>query len=963
MLPCGLSSSLRVPIRPSISCQQLRHLRTRSRPIRRGGEPAFINQDDVERQTAAPNQQHSTASRVLHNPSESLVKALEARNLKHLVQESPPWKVDLSYVNPNKYDPSAWRAALSRKSGTQVDIRNIQRAPRKSPQTIVARQILAEYHNTTHFQVFGPQLIASEAKYIAARGYNNADIMVWVSILTTEDGDDAARTFRTGTANTTGTGHSMDQPIPAFLPLTLLRRPHLSPTALRDIIIRLWAELRRHNRIPHVRFTLTSVPMFLIIVRLLRHARRSWPAALVTVTQMFLHYFTLPVELKRPSHRTFIAKIKRQTLLYNKMLSLLSLPTRPDPFNAIPYHQRAQFDIVGAMANHDPPLNITREGFQAIVSVQLAHRKTPQEQDWSQLKIKSWPPWKQDKTGLDAEKDQEYGSPRALQAIRRAAEAGYSPGYWEQTAKILSGWDLDNSPTIQTRSNQLHRYMSLDRPLEYWGGLDKQNAVPNLSQRSLWVARIEATRTVREAWACFLSYQDLVLTRPQSDHRIHVYNAMLVKLLAKEQVSEPIEEERRNELRSLEPGDSREILPEPIAPREITWVHTPPPTVEELVREMVLFKIVIRDHTLTLLLWRTRNLARGLHWLYLASLTQTRVRYLLKPQVDDPAQLQEVPHTVFMAFLRLLCRFPSYTRSHLIGESGLEWKPSLTPFFHAVRLLQSRPGSVSEGLKIILKPLESSRSTITGIDEEESADAPTPISWIRRLRFMQNLVRNIAVTNTNALYSAGFEHLHLSLHERALIAAFELKSQWDQTPAKLAAEDVVSYVNDLLESTSSRMRKRFYSIAEGATSEDPSLERSNHSLAPLQMPSLLRVPNPHVLHGLVRLLGFLRDYRGIVDLFSWLQWHEHVIAATAHEPRNGRAMLRRTAIAARVCFERAWVADQDTGEMSRLSADESMQQELEAIVRESQLFGGWPDDMDVWRYVEKDIANFPPGDE
>lgn len=964
MLPCGLSCSLRIPIiRPPISYQQhLRLLRTRSRPSTRCDRPGPITLDEANDRIVVTDQQLRNTSKTLHSPSEFLVKALEARNLKHLIQEPPPWKADLSYVNPNKYDPSAWRAALSRKTWTQVNVRDLERAP-TSPQTLVARQILAEYNKPTAFQVFGPQLTVNEAKYIAERGYNSADVKAWVSILITEDGDDAARIFRTGTATGIGTGHFMDQPIPAFLPLTLLRRPHLSPTALRDIILRLWAEIRRRERMPHVRHTLTSAPMFLIIVRLLRHARRTWPAALVTITQMFLHYFTLAPDLRRPTHPTFIAKIRRQTFLYNKMLSLLSLPTRSDPFNAVPYHQRAQFDVIGAMANHDPPLNITREGFQAIVSVQLAHRKTPQEQDWSQLKIKSWPPWKQDKTGLDAEKDQEYGSSRALQAVRRAGEAGYAHGFWEQTAKILSGWDLDNSPTIQTRSNQLHRYMSLDRPLGYWGGLSKGNAASDSFRQSLWVARIETTRTVREAWACFLSYQDLFLTRPCRDDRVYVYNAMLLKLLAKEQEPEVTEAERHDERRSLQPGDSREITPEPISPREVTWVHTPPPTVEELVREMCLYRIVIRDHTLTLLLSHARNLPHGLHCLHLASLAERKARCLLQPQVNDPAQLGQVPHTVFTAFLRLLCRFPSDIRSHSIGESGLEWKLSQTPFFHAVQLLQSRPGFSGQDLETILRPLESIRSRLSGLDEEGSADMPTPRSWVTRLRFMQSLVQNITAKNKNALQSDGFGNLHLRLRERAITAALELKIRQDQTPEQSVAEQDASDVDSLLESTSSQVQERFYSIAEGETSEGTSLELSTHPLAPPFMPSLLRVPTPHVLHGLVRLLGFLRDYRGILDLFYWMQRHEQVIAATADEPRNGRAMLRRIAIAARVCFERAWASDEGTGEMSRLAADEGIHEELETIVRESQLFGDWPSDLDVWKYVEKGLANFPPGDE
>lgn len=959
MLSCVRPRSLRV-ITSSAARRCHPHSVTQSPPAnaalhKRSNAPQD-EVDEAEDHLQSPQNQHQPNPA----PSRYIVSALEIRGLKHLVTDPPTGKVDLSQVNPIKHDSATWRAQVLRKSQAESNNLDVNSAP-TSPSTIAAKQILAQHQNALLFQTFGPQLTQEEGRYIGQRGYDADDIKAWVYILTTEDADLAARAMRTGSSKGSGRRSFMENPIPAFLPLTLLRRPRLSPTALRDILVRLWQELRRHERMPYARFTFDSHAMFLVIVRLVRHARETWPAAMVTVARLFLHYFRLPYEVRQPSHPAHFKRMRRQTFLHNKMLSLLALPTRSTPFNVIPYHQRAQFDVIGAMAGHDPPLNISREGFQSIVGIQLAHRKTPQEQDWSQLKARSWPPWKQDKTGLDADKDQEYGSSRATQAIQRAVQAGYGEGVWERTAKIVAGWDIDRSPTIQTRSHQLHKYVSLQRSLGY-GILDRDTEDMNTAHPRFWVARIEATRTVREAWACFLSYQELLLTRPLRSDRLHVYNAMLSKLIAKEVKSEHTDTDD-DAKRPLEPGDAQELLPEPISPKEVTWVHTPPPLPDELALEMFTYDIPFQKHVLVHLIARARSLRQGLKYTFWGSRQDAKIAPLLDVNVEDPALLSKVPPLFFTAFIRLLCRFPSDHRSFPVDTGDIEWKNPRTPFFHAVHLMKLRPGFRDTSLEIITRTLESARSRIVGVDDEVYIGALTASSYVKRYLFAQSLVKGLDEGDKHLLPINGFGRLFLRLHERTVLAALEVKDEqvrdpetWTQTFAAGQIDD------DFFTKCSINLQKSFYETAEGV---DPAAtDASDAPLAPPGLPALFNVPTPHILHGMVRVMGFLRDFDGIIKLFYWIRKHQEDIKSTADEPRSGNTILRRAIVAARVCFERSWtLEDADSMDLSPMAASDSSRERLAEILEDMDGFGGWTSDEEVWKYVEKGQGTFPPGNE
>ncbi|KAJ9624105.1 hypothetical protein H2203_005554 [Taxawa tesnikishii (nom. ined.)] len=158
------------------------------------------------------------------------------------------------------------------------------------------------------------------------------------------------------------------------------------------------------------------------------------------------------------------------------------------------------------MATHDPPLVINREGYRGVIRVQLARKKTAEEEEWAQLKSPSWPPWKEERTGMDAYIGVERGISRAGEVLARMQEAGYPLEEWEYVAQIYAGWDTDRSPTIQTRTIA---------PAPF-----SQNV-----KAQIWAARIDSTRTVYEAWACFLACEEESIKLRQE-----VYFAMFQKL-------------------------------------------------------------------------------------------------------------------------------------------------------------------------------------------------------------------------------------------------------------------------------------------------------------------------------------------------------------------------------------------------------------------------------------------------
>lgn len=400
-----------------------------------------------------------------------------------------------------------------------------------------------------------------------------------ISQTTTVD-PDTSLTTSSSTTSDPDTEPPATPRIPPFLLLFILRLPNLPSTTLRVLL-------------PYITATLVPAPFpsgdiktpLVLLIRLLRHTRAVYPSALPHVANL------IATHLHPASHPPI--PNSRLTATYNRLLSLFSLPTQDRPFKSVPLLQRSQFLLLRKMASLGLP--ITREGYRALTSVQLAHRKTASEIALARSLASTWPPWPTVRDGHVASISVTIRPlSRAAQVLQQMVEAGYAWQGWETEAAVLAGTDTDASPTIQTRTF-------------YHGRRNTAAASPC----ALWAVRVRATRTVEEAWCVFLAATEARELAPE------VWEEMFAKLLAAAK-GRWLRDTHRERLESIQavwqggdenaqlrvgralqkwdlaqkllvvrqkqvfPGDAKEVMAAPVSPSDGIYVDLPVPGVEEM---------------------------------------------------------------------------------------------------------------------------------------------------------------------------------------------------------------------------------------------------------------------------------------------------------------------------------------------------------------------------------------------
>jgi hypothetical protein len=851
-------------------------------------------------------------------------------------------------------------------------------------------------------EVFSNQSVA----YLAQRGFDAADVMTWAWILTSRTAEQALLRLFTA-VSCRFPRCTIQEAIPTFVFLFLLRRKHIPAKSLKLCLIHAWDRLenrttglsaitldrkideftkpkpwhRGRRRPPgaHVqaRSQMDEKSTTVMIIRLLRHARRVWTASLVDVSKMISGHVNgsgaASESLKAEALNGKTAA--RLTLFYNRALSLLSMPSSVNPFLSIPYHQRAQFHLIERMAEFNPPLPINEEGYRAVVRVQLAHRKTSRERQWAELKSKSWPPWKEEKTGLDAEKGIEHGTSRAKEVLTRMKEAGYAPGNWGKVVDIFAGWDTDGSPTIQTRT---------------------QLSKVSHREEDIWAARIRSTRTANEAWACFLAHCDDRL--PPSEE---IYHAMFEKI---------IYEEKRKRTGSVGavsfshhaasgpeacylPGDGKEVFPEPISPNEAVYVRSQLPSVSDLYDQMYRDGIRPAGRFLELLVSHAESIEAGLKYLSPWGNCGSEMFHSLMSSnlADEPRNspanilLESVPEHTFTAFIKLLCRFPlsrypvtitpypntpdsspavpSYCRSRLIGKPT---RSSVSPVGLAFRLMLLRRPKYRPPWNTLLSALAQPKLALTGPDATSIMGnlwyLHDTLPWVLMVQLV-NQMKSLDLV----IDGQGFLALCVGL-EKAVLAC--LKARESTFPLiRCEAEGVLENTPGFLKSifrdlVGANMELGLERAEPLSSSTDPPSEVDKY----LQLPSLLTVPGPVQLHAYIRVLGILQDYEELLALVHWMAKFSPELDIVIDETRNGRKMLRRAIVAARVFLELSWKrkeAGEDIDDGTALSwtsrkskgAHAHIHEKLKAIVESVGSWGGWPRDDEVSFYCKR--GRFP----
>ncbi|KZF24710.1 hypothetical protein L228DRAFT_281754 [Xylona heveae TC161] len=964
------------------------------------------------------------------SPSHWLISALEATAQFQSVPPKFNGKADLSYIAPWKLGAKQrGKSPLSHLPSSHHLSTCAHSDHILSFQFIVAdyiRQIwpIIQYYDPISldeslqahldraiFNVYNEKSI----KFLELRGYGPEDIVKWAWILTAPDTERAAwrlMMIATPRFNREGPQHKN---VPSFLLLFLLRRANINGRTLKILLSHAWDQLlgrrphfrnrrspaaaRRENLVKgdggtarrwNTSDALSRMPsqmdestMMTLVVRLLRHARQVWPASIPSITSMLsLHGKKEADHGFEPNARTSLKSpvVSRLTFLYNRALTLLSVPSSQSPFLSLPYHQRAQFNLLKKMAHFNPPLIINREGYRAVTRVQLAHKKTLRERAWAAMKAKSWPPWKEDKLGIDADKGFEDGISRATESMLRLKEAGYAHTNWELSANILAGWDTDQSPTIQTRA--LVRRAS--------GG---QGVVPpSQAEQShdIWAARIRATRTVEEAWAGFLAFKDQKL-RPSSE----IYLAMFEKLVFdKKRIKEEerklrdlesgriTEEQAFDEDDDLLPGDSKRVYPAPISPREAVHIPSPLLPLDTLFDEMVREGCTPSPRCLSFLLLHANSLDAGLTYFRLSGLPPSVLASVFQPPetllASASEQLRAIPENVFSSLINLFCRFAPYStidirQEHALIEHGADKRRPynrVKPLLHAFSLVTARGSSYRSCWYSLLGALARDGAVVSYWEYKSAPVWHDVLSW----KIIRQTMAKMELFGID-IDGKAFQTVCIGL-EKAILGSYELRLG---AQCQSATEGGVELSRQWQEGTiilegSSQIIQHCFRRLVGAT-----LNFSLHDIAPLHpaewnpneeqgigsstlLPSLLEIPAPAVLHSFVRVLGLLQDYDALFSLVQWMRLYSQELEAVAGESSNGERILRRTLVALRVFVERSWKESDGLDlEWEISEPDERTSQHTIDLIREQvELvpgWGRWPSDEEVEDYIQS--GRFP----
>lgn len=586
--------------------------------------------------------------------------------------------------------------------------------------------------------------------WLQTRGYSIADLVAWRWIISACSSETAiARLVVLANSRKYGftAGH-----VPIFLVLLLLRRRDFNDCAFRTIITFVWGRLLDQDALEnsgiandnagplsveaspkmdeHLFFRQGNI--IVLIIRLWRRAREVWPAALPSVAEIATRYLGRAEKTKNPTPDTPAnLNHRRLSSFFNSLLCLLALPTSKEPFVSIISRERAQFIIIRKMTQFDPPLVLNRKGYRAVAQVQIAHRKTIPEREWATLKAKSWPPWRQLRSGIDSDIGKERGISRAAEVIMRSQEAGYAEQGWDTVAKIYAGWDTDDSPTIQTRA-LVPRYGSSGSLLHSY---EDSDAIEN--DVRTWSARIQATRTISEAWACFSNYRNSQI-RSGKRYSQFPYFVMFEKIIFEEKRRHLSDSRSANmPAESLEiskhhplPGDGKETWPDP-GPQQIVYVRTPVPNFDTFFTSMIEDGIIPGGKFLEFLMHHATTLQRGEKILKASCLSRTTKESFL--QGITTAELCAMNVKIFTAYIHCLCRH-AYTALDSDSQSRKSF-----PVSYAFQLMEKRKPSYWPPWNFLMWALRRERAVVDSGFYGRNALVQDAIAWSVMLYLLYQL--------------------------------------------------------------------------------------------------------------------------------------------------------------------------------------------------------------------------------
>lgn len=821
-----------------------------------------------------------------------------------------------------------------------------------------------------------------EAKHLCVKGYDVQDVAAWAAVIGNEDIFEAANTLATRNRS------SGVLATPVFVFLKLLRRPDILAESFRVL-------LEMAHAIFGERARLLAYPRsdndarYIAVVRLLRHARELWPASIPSIVQLYLR----GSQLERATAVDTCRALSIQTFRLNRLMSLVSLSTYEYPHKNSDHQEAALIPILRYMSEYEPPLHIDRQGYRAVIRIQLAQRKTSDEQQWAGLQALSWPPWKEDRTGMDALiTKHRHGTSRASKTLLRMREAGYRPLKWEQLAQVYAGWDVDGTPTIQRR-------VRLGQP-----GLPLSKRSPKfIFESARWAARIASTRTIQEAWACYLAWEDTQLP-PSQD----VFLAIAVKL--REEARRPHVERKRalqaaqQKAWPLFPGDVVEVSPLPPSTHLETYTRTPPPNLQDFYEDLREKDIHLRGYALAYFIRHARTLPFGLAVIRHSARQYPGLTHMLSLQ--QTAELMKVPPVVYNAAVTLFSRFAyvppfvgitrapssiiddtsSSVRDDLKDDSKDDLNPS-SGIMHAIYLLRLRPASAVHMWDAVYQGLTRERNisffatsqwglsngpvgsehTAEDISEDVKRSggifqACRVFHWVRKFQAQHGVK-----FSTSAFYSLCIVTEYRAAATWNVLQVAEANGHGSEgQQSSVGFEQLVMNATRLARRDSqilTTLRTNFRQLV--GLYDQPVESGADES----RLPHLLTVPSPAVLHAYIRAVGWLPRYQELSDLAQWMLHFRGELLVRRKQDRNGDEMMRRAIVALRVFLERSWLprcpagihdpaVDDDSAladirtRLSRFSAPASDEliECIKKIVEQVDEWGGWPSDEEVECY-------------
>ncbi|EGE83414.1 hypothetical protein BDDG_06358 [Blastomyces dermatitidis ATCC 18188] len=960
----NISRRLAIPQRYGSNLTVVRFLHAERSLELANNDHGAVRGPGAQGETTTRETKREKAKKHTSSPSAYLIAVLENCGYDVSIAKPKSHSVDLSYNSPNatsRISTKVWRKTKAKSfrypkarlaSATVVAdyLRYVHPLLGSEPPGTVPNQRYDKAFDDALLTVFNDEVL----QYLSDRGYSVDDVMAWAWILTSSEPLQAAMRYKVFEKK--AHENNLDSAkVPLFVLLFTLRRENICATAFKILLFQTWDILSDSPSSDQTPETSSSPKrsawnrsgddntIMILAVRLIRLAGQVWPQAFPSIAALITQTLgTASAENK--SSEAYEKKIRGLTVYYNKLLSLLAVPCRLDPYRSAIFQQRAQFQLLREMSKFSPPLPVTREGYQAITNVQLAQKKTTLERQWANFKAQSWPPWKEEKLGIDFERGNEGSESRALKSISHMRDVGYGMTAWEQTAAIYAGWDTDKTPTIQTRTflpkpNRFRTSSSSDQtPAQPSSRASIGMTKPGDNERyfDLWSARIRATRTLKEAWACFLSYENSGLPPHKA-----IYFAMAEKITFHD-LSQSSHSQLSTEAL---PGDGKEVFPEPSSPQDVIYVHSEPPTLDDLLQQMISHNIKPSGRLLVLLLTHSKSMETGIGYLLVSNLPDEQksalVSGLFRGQLENEKFLAEIPDDIFAAFIRLLCRFsvlnepsaddsntqirqlfpvlffpnkessisPPDSKRRSIETEQFHRPKALT---HAVRLMKSRMPRYFPAWSHFLSALATDRVKFSS--HRISIPMQRVISWweiCRVLQWMQDA--NVP------LQSRGFEIVCSALSRLILAARQDMEGAEhglgiieNVTNQKDNSVDSLSYstIHEMVQQSVAFLKRQF-DMMELTSGEKllSSLGLSNEkggSNIPAMLPSTFEATSPSLLHAYARVLGLASDRAGLLTLLRLMSKYEAGVKFASDERMGGKRLVRRTVVAARVFLEGGW---------------------------------------------------------